>query len=105
MEIRGVQLGHQLGALRLLPLVGPLLESGGFRQRQHVVGRAGQLQHAVADPSLQRLALIPPAALFIFIRREDRKLFDDEEIERNVSDLDFAMNPADNLPSELRTGQ
>jgi hypothetical protein len=48
-----------LGALGFVPLVNAFLEPRRIGQRAHVVGRACQLQDALADPFFQRGLLVP----------------------------------------------
>ena len=86
-KIGRVEFGPQRRPLGLVSAVHRRIESRGLGQRDHVVGRAGQLQHAVGDPLLERLPLAPRALFGVPLRREYRELFQKEEIEVDTADL------------------
>ena len=63
VEEGGVEFGHEFGPFGFVPLVEPAAvfrletaagEVAGVGQRQHVFGRAGELEHPLADPRFQR---------------------------------------------------
>ena len=96
MEEGGVEFGHssaRSGSSHLFsrpPYSFPetaAREPAGVGQRQHVFGRAGELQHPLADPRFQRRAPVPRARFVVSVGRKRRDLLDDEEIQVDVADL------------------
>ena len=92
----GVEFGHQFGPLGFIPLVEPAAvfrletaagEVAGVGQRQHVFGRAGELEHPLADPRFQRRAAVPRARFVVGVGRQRRNLFDDEEVEGHAANF------------------
>jgi len=109
VEVGRVKFGTMFRSLLFLPDMDPVtaraLEFACPGEGNHVLGRAGEFQHPLADPVLQGFTLRPRALVGIGVRRQRGELFDDEEIERDVSDLAFRINRRDNLVSEWRVGR
>ena len=79
------------GSLSFLPdmdAVAPrTFEVASVGERDHVLGRAGEFQHALADPVFEGFLLRPRALVGIGVGRQRGELLDDEEVERDAADL------------------
>ena len=79
VEVGGVELGHQFGPLGFVPFVEPAAvfffeaaarEVAGVGQREHVFGRAGELQDAFADPLFELRFRAPGAGFGVGVGRK-----------------------------------
>ena len=86
-----VKLGTDFSPLRFLPdmdaVAARALEVAGSGEGDHVLGRAGEFQDALADPVFERFLLRPRALVGVGVGRQRGELFDDEEVESDTADL------------------
>lgn len=73
VEVSRVEFGADFGPLRFLPDMNAIapraFEPAGLGQGDHVVGRAGKFQHALADPVFERFLLRPRARVGVGVGR------------------------------------
>jgi len=86
-EVGGVELGHQIEALRGIPLMNGRVEAGGFSEGNHIVACAGELQNPVGNPFLKGLFLAPGRLLGIEIRGESWHLFNNKIAQIHTTNL------------------
>jgi hypothetical protein len=91
VEVGGVEFGAEFCPLGFFPemdaVAARAFEVAAFGQRDHVVGRAGELEHPLADPVLQRFLFRPRALVGVGVRPKRGELLDDEEVEMDAADL------------------
>ncbi len=74
VEVGRIELGAKLGAFGVLPDVNAVaaraFEFTRLGKGQHVLGRAGEFQHALADPAFERFPLRPRGLVGVGVWRE-----------------------------------
>ncbi len=96
MEIGGVEFGHQLRPFGFVPLVEPPVvgflktarrKIARLGQRQHIFGRAGELEHPFADPGFERGFALPGAGLGVGVGGKHWKLLNQKKVQIDIPDF------------------